>query len=91
MHDNLRCQLTAKDAQDSSSDRQLGLGRVFGRADLDALQAEQRNDHGAEAEQQSDDHQSPTGLDVNCTQTGASFRQEPNRRTGQGACVCASA
>lgn len=58
--------LTTEHAQDSSGGGDLGLGFVGGGADLDALEAEQRNDHAAEAEQQRDDHQSPTGLNVSC-------------------------
>lgn len=60
------CWLTSEDAQDSSNDGDLGLGLVGGWANLDALQSEQRHDHGAEAEQQSNDHQSATRLQVSC-------------------------
>lgn len=60
--------LTCEHAHDSSGDGELGLGLVGGRADLDALESEHGHDHGAEAEQQTDDHQSPTRLDVSCTE-----------------------
>lgn len=68
--------LTAEYAQDSSGGGDLGLRFVGGRADLDALEAEQSDDHGGEAEQQRDDHQSPTRLHVTCTQRHeGSFQQ----------------
>lgn len=58
--------LTGEDAQDSSSGGDLGLGLFGGWADLDALESKQSDNHGAEAEQQTDDHQGTTGLYMNC-------------------------
>lgn len=58
--------LTCEHAQDAAADRDLGLRLVGGRADLDALQAEQSHDHGAKAEQQRHDHQGTTRRDVSC-------------------------
>lgn len=65
---NRKRRLTSEDAQDPSCDGDLGLGLVGGRADLDALETEQRDDQGAEPEQQRDDHQGPAGLNVTCTE-----------------------
>lgn len=64
---SLKRRLTAEHGQDPAGAGDLAFWLVGGRADLDALESEQGDDHGAEAEQQSDDHQSPTRLHVNCT------------------------
>lgn len=61
--------LTAQDAQDPAGTCNLGFWLVGGRADLDALESQKRNDHGGESKEQRDDHQSPTPLHLSWEQT----------------------
>lgn len=55
---------TGQDEEDSSGQGDLVLDVLRGSADLGALESQHRGDDGGQADQQGQDHQSPTSLQV---------------------------